>query len=281
MVRSQSVQRAVVSAHRPTLPSLHAVFAHGRERLALPRLEQADPDVIAARLQPDASLGFDTGHTYIEGVAGIEAIDRAPVHLAELIAMDGVVEKIGEVVVELQRRIDRIGVDLALPVFARLRPIARQRKPARYAAIGRIERAEPADQSLIDRALRHLIGRIPAIGIGHRRQREAVGGGALAVAQHAVELAHIVGHVPRTVIADALEGGEQRARADRCRSRRQCAAITKAAERQFGNVLRQPVDIVDGDGARGARSRPESAKYGPLRTLTDWINSGIIKLISA
>ena len=83
---------------------------------------------------------------HIEGVAGVEAIDRAPVELAELIAVDGIVEEVGEIVVELQRRADHIGVDLGLPVLARMRPIARQREAAGDAAIGRIERAEAADE---------------------------------------------------------------------------------------------------------------------------------------
>ena len=198
---------------------LHAVFAHDGERLALQRLEQADTDVVTARLQSDAGLGFDAGYAHVESVAGVEAVDRAPVHLAELIAIDGVVEKVGEIVVEPQRRTDDIGVDLALPVLARLRPVARQRKPARCAAVGRVERAEPPDQSLVDRALRHLVGRSPAIGIGHRRQCEPVGRGALAVAQHAVELAYIVRHVPRAVIFDAFDSREQRACTD---GRRPC-----------------------------------------------------------
>ena len=107
VVRSQSVQRAVVSAHMPTLPSLHAVLAHGRKRVALQRLEQADTDVVAAALQPDAGLGLDAANPHIEGVAGIEAVDRAPVELAELVAVDGIVEEVGEIVVELQRRSGR------------------------------------------------------------------------------------------------------------------------------------------------------------------------------
>ncbi len=243
----------------------HAVLAHGRERLALECLEQPDPDIVAARLQSDAGLRLDAGDAQVEGVAGVEPIDHAPVHLAELIAIDGVVEKIGEVVVEPQRRVDRIGVDLALSVFARVRPIARQREAARRAAIRRIERTEPADQALVDGALRHLIGRIPAVGIGHRRQREPVSGGALAVAQHAVPLAHIIRHVPRTIIPDTLEGGEQRAGAHGRRTRRQRAAIAKTAERQLGDVLRQPVDIVDGDGACGG----EVALVGEVRSFAD------------
>ena len=242
VVRSQSVQRAVVSAHRPTLPSLTRSSRTVESVVALQGLEQADPDIVAARLQPDAGLRLDAADAHIEGVAGIEAVDRAPVDLAELVAIDGVVEKVGEIVVEPQRRVDHIGVDLALPVLARMRPIARQREAARDAAIGRIERAEPADDALVDRALRHLIGRIPAVGIGHRRQRKAVGRGALAVAQHAVDLAHIVRHVPRAVVFDALDRGEQRARTDRRRSRRQPAVIAKSAVGQspamfFGSLL--------------------------------------------
>ena len=265
MVRSQSVHRAVVSAHRPTLPSLHAVFADGRERLALQRLEQSDMDVVAARLQAEAGLGLDTGKAHVEGVAGVEPIDRAAVGLAELIAIDGIVEEVGEIVEQAERRADHIGIDLALAVLARLRPIARQREAARGAAVGRVERAEPADHALIDRALRHLIGRIPAVGIGHRRQREAVGGGALAVAQHAVQLADIVRHVPRAVIFVGLEGCEQRALADRGRARRQPTPIAKTAGGHFGDVLRQLVDIVDADSARGS----EIALIGEVRSLAD------------
>src|SRR5215218_4629554 len=58
----------------------------GFRRLALQRLEQADPDIITARLQPDAGLRLDTADAHIEGMAGVEAIDRAPVRLAELVA---------------------------------------------------------------------------------------------------------------------------------------------------------------------------------------------------
>ena len=102
----------------------HAVFTDGRERLALQRLEQADTNVIAACLQPDAGLGFDAADAYIDGVAGVEAIDRALVELAELIAVDGIVEKVGEIVVEVHRGADQIGVGLGLPILARMRPVA-------------------------------------------------------------------------------------------------------------------------------------------------------------
>ena len=73
VVRSQSVQRAVVSAHRPTLPSLTLSSRTVESSLALQRLEQADMDVVTAALQADAGLRLDAAEAHIEGVAGIEA----------------------------------------------------------------------------------------------------------------------------------------------------------------------------------------------------------------
>ena len=116
VVRSQSVHRAVVSGPQPDVAFPHAVFAHGRERRALQGFEQPDLDVVAAGLQADAGLRLDAGEAHIEGVAGIEAVDRAPVGLAELVAVDGIVEEVGEVVEEAERRADHIGVGLALAV---------------------------------------------------------------------------------------------------------------------------------------------------------------------
>ncbi|MEY9802568.1 hypothetical protein ABIF30_002175 [Bradyrhizobium elkanii] len=159
----------------------------------------------------------------------------------------------GEVVIELQRRADHIGVELALPVVAGLRPIAGQAEAARGAAVGRIERTVTIDQALVDRALRDLVGRVPAIGIGHRRQREAVGRGAVAVAQHAVELADIVRHVPGTVVFVGLEGREQRSIAGLGRASCHRTLIAEAADGQLDDVLRQSIQIVDVDRAGGSK----------------------------
>ena len=146
-----------------------AVLAHGRKPASLLRLEQADMDVVVAALQADAGLRLKPAKAPIEGVPCIEAAEGAAVELVELVAIDGVVEEIGEIVVELQVGADDIGVDLALAVFARMRKIAGQAEAAGDAAVGRIERAEAADHALVDGALRHLVGRIPGVGIGHAR----------------------------------------------------------------------------------------------------------------
>lgn len=120
--------------------------------------KQPDMDIVAARIQSNAGLSLDPGKAHIKTVAGVEAVQRAAVELAELVAIDGVVEQIGEIIEQLHRRAHHIGAGLALAELARMRPIAGQAESAGGSAIGGIERAEPADDVLVDGALRHLIG---------------------------------------------------------------------------------------------------------------------------
>src|SRR5205823_2535655 len=105
---------------------LHAVVARGREHRALLGLEQADMDVIVAALDADAGLRLKATKPPVEGVPRVEAAERPAVELVELVAIDGVIEKIGEVVVELQVGADHVGAELALAVFARMRKVTGQ-----------------------------------------------------------------------------------------------------------------------------------------------------------
>ena len=72
----------------------------------------------------------------------------AAVELAELVAVDRVVEEIGEVVEQRQVLADDVGLGLGLRVALGAGPAARQAVAARLAAVGRIERAEAADHAL-------------------------------------------------------------------------------------------------------------------------------------
>ncbi len=104
VVRIQSVQRVVDVHPDADITLLHAVLAHGRKPAALLGLEQADMDVVVAALQADSGLRLKAAKAPVEGVARVEAAKRAAVELVELVAVDGVVEEIGEIVVELQDR---------------------------------------------------------------------------------------------------------------------------------------------------------------------------------
>ena len=54
--------------------------------------------VVAARPQADAGLHLDAGNAHVDGVAGVQPIDRASVGLAELVSIQGIVEEVSEIV---------------------------------------------------------------------------------------------------------------------------------------------------------------------------------------
>ena len=53
---------------------------------------------------PMRGLGFDAGEAIVESVAAIEAANRAPVRLADPVAVNGIVEEIGEVIKRVATR---------------------------------------------------------------------------------------------------------------------------------------------------------------------------------
>ena len=65
------------------------------------------------------------------------------------------------------------------------------------------------ESALGDRPLSHLIRRRPAVRIGHCGKCKPVGGGALAVTQHTVQLAHVVGDIPRAIVFVGFDGREE------------------------------------------------------------------------
>ena len=115
-------------------------------------------DVVVAAPQADAGLSLQPAKAPVEGMPRVKTAKGAAVELVELVAIDGIVEEVGEIVVELQVGTHDIGAEIGLAVFARMRKIAGQAEAAGDAAVGRIERAETADDALVDGALRDLIG---------------------------------------------------------------------------------------------------------------------------
>ena len=159
----------------------HLVAADVGVGRAFDSLGQGHVDVVEAALHPDARLAVEVSEPALEGVMAMEAEDRALVALAELVAdrVGRVIEEIGEVVVERQRAVDRVGLELAQTERVALAQPRRQAVAAGIAAVGRIERAPAADEALLDGALRDLIGRRPAVLVGHAGDRDAVVGRAV------------------------------------------------------------------------------------------------------
>ena len=149
----------------------HLVLARGRKRDTLERVGEADTDVVIAALKSECRRGLGVAEAALECVAGVKTEDRTAVGLAELVAIHRIVEEVREVVEQGEGAGDAIGLDPRCALVVGAAPAARKTVAARFAAVVRVERAVTADQVLIDRALGDLIGRIPAVGIGHGGER--------------------------------------------------------------------------------------------------------------
>jgi hypothetical protein len=83
----------------------------------------------------------------MDGIAGIAAERVALLVLGFLVAVDRIVEVMGEVVPQRHRRVDAVEAQRELPVGADLLvEVAGEAVAQRLAVIGRVERAEAADQ---------------------------------------------------------------------------------------------------------------------------------------
>ena len=140
----------------------------------------------------------------------------------------------------------------------------RQREAARVAAVVRVQLAVERNDARGDRAQRHLIGGIPLVGIGHRGHRHAVGGGALAVAHHPAELAHVVGIDPRPVVGDSLGGDEHVTLKDLGRADLEQPLVAEAASRETCRARR---GVLQADGKRAGVA--EIADVGEEGALAD------------
>ena len=224
---------------------------------------EADVDDVVARLKAEQAFGREAGQRVLQGAAGIDAHQLALVGLLELIAVVGIVQEVGEVIVQVERRVDEIARHLVGNAAFRAGPVCGQGVALGIAAVGRVDISEAADAAVEDGALRDLVGRVPGVGVGHGGNRQPVAGRALVVAQHAVVLAQRVGDLPRAVVAFELEGAGQRAATRGHRSRRQAAPVAVAAAGRQHDVLLELVGIMKMHG-RGRREVAFLRPIGPL-----------------
>ena len=130
--------------------------------------------------------------------------------LRELIAVDRIVEKVGEVGEQFEPVVDEIGINLRARPIIGFPPRAGQAVAMRRAAVGGVNRIKTIfDQTAVDGALRDLIGGIPFRFVGHGGDVETIGLITAAVAKHAIQFAKIVGMHKRAVVVHAFERVEQ------------------------------------------------------------------------
>ncbi len=254
----------VVLRPEPERILVDVVLAHDRERLALFReRERHRVDAVVAARETDGVLELDRVPAALPALREVEPADLAPVRLLELVAVDRVVQEVGEVRPQVEAVVDEIRVGGGRAGRIGARPLARERVARRPPAVGRVERPEPADQAGLQGAERHLVGGRPLAAVAHRRDRPSVREVAHRIGGHPVQLPVVLRHLPRPVVVEELARDEQVARPELRRRGGERAAIAVAAVLQLREVLRHDAEIVDEDAPR----RGEVADVGVIRAL--------------
>ena len=226
---------------------------------------QAKIDVIIPGLDAERGFHQPAGERPVEGSRRIRARHDPVVVLMKLIALGRIGQKISEIVEQIEFAFDDIGVGLPRSGIVGPGYSCRERKPVGVAAIGRVFLAVKSDLPRRDRPLRHLVGRIPFVRIGHAGDGKPVLRRALAVAQQAVDLAHVVRIDPRPVIGAGFARKQQRAVAHFGRAHAENSLIAEAADGHFRDVLVDAVDQADVEIA----GRGEVALVGKIRSLAN------------
>ncbi len=165
------------------VPLVHPVGQQGLQGLALYRVTSVDVDVVVAALHPEGGVGGHAGDLADHVVADLAAEGGAPVVLGVLVAVDRVVQEVGEVVEQGELVADGVGRGgdpAGTHVLAG--GLDRQAEALGLAAVGGVERAEAADQALGHRAPR-LVGRgVPGAPVIEGGHGDAIGRLAMGVA---------------------------------------------------------------------------------------------------
>jgi hypothetical protein len=186
--------------------------------------------IVANRLETLACHGAvqaDIAHRVVPGLAADGVLDvpseearhppvrhaptgrHAAVRLLDLVAVDRVLEEVGEVREEIEPVAEHeAGHPRRRAARGPLR-VGGKAVAVGLAPVRVVDVSESSDEPLVDRPLRHLVGRVPVGPVAHAREREAVPRVAEAVAQDAVDLPQVVGHLPRAVVLHQFEPGQQ------------------------------------------------------------------------
>ena len=215
---------------------------------------------------------LDRAESDVPAAAGRQAEDLAPLGLLELVAVylgrvqvDRMLEEEGEVRKQVELRLDRIGVQAKLAVVHASHCLVRQAVALGATPVAGVDGAEAADQARVDRALRDLVGRVPAGRVPHRSDRGAVGVVAERVAENAIGCDGTSPGSPKDRCC-----ARPPARRSACRRRAlvfatSAARIAILAERHGRHARAASASKSSMRADPADEKSPSSAKYGPLR----------------
>ena len=125
------------------------------------RVVQAVINIIVLQLQTDGVDRFLAQAFDVPAMRQIDAGCHAPVTLIKLITLYRIVEKVGEVGIQIQTILNHVGIDAGGFAGAGLTPFARHAMPLRRAAIAVVDRAKTRQRAGLQGAQGDLIGRVP------------------------------------------------------------------------------------------------------------------------
>ena len=222
-------------------------------------------DVVAvvAGLQADGEVAGDRTEREVADIGRLAAEGVARLVLLFLVAVDRVVQIMGEVVPQGHGGVDHVGAAGEAPAVALGRVVARQAVTFRQIAVCGIQRAEPADQALAHRAGGLVGGEVAGAFVEHAGEAVAVHVIAVGVADRGVDAVEIVRMAPGPVQVAQADGAHQSvAVAELLGAPGEHAAHAQGPDRG-GQLIRQVVgqaDVGGGDRAEISHRRV----IGPL-----------------
>ena len=157
--------------------------------------------------------------------------------MLKLIALDGVVEIVGEIGEQVEIVVKAVNGDLRLRFFTLTMPFGLQTVPLRMASVGRVQSAEETNKRRCGN--RYLIAGIPLSVVTAGRDAETFGFVPLAVGQQAVEFGITVRIFPRPIVVIRFSAIEQTALTELLRYTEYCAPIAIHSAFQLEEILGQ------------------------------------------
>src|SRR5690242_16791693 len=112
-----------------------------------------DKNRVVTRLNADDRLGLDRSEAVAQRKAAGSADRGAVLLLGLLIAVDRIIEIMGEIVDQLHRAVDAVEAQRQLPRAYGLIEAHAEAVAERFAVVSRVQRAEAPDQPRLHRAL--------------------------------------------------------------------------------------------------------------------------------
>jgi hypothetical protein len=141
---------------------VHVVAPQSVERRALPRVPELLVDVVAPHVAADRRIEPHAADVVRHAVSDVRAVERAPIHLLDLVAVVGIGKVQGEVRIEIEAVGPEEGEGRDLAFVGGTQLVAHEELvPSGVAPLAGIDGAEPCDEPAVHRSRGNLPRAVP------------------------------------------------------------------------------------------------------------------------